>query len=166
MTKTIRFLSLLAAIAGLSLALPAVAQQPQSAADDQVAQLAQALGLTEQQQIDIRAVIEEYGPRIEALQEQAQLVQAELSDEVGHDYDEAAIRSNATRLGELTGEMTALSLLLQSKVQSLFTADQRAELEAQAQQQRQMQEEMMRQQYRQQQGQPGQGQPGQGQQDW
>lgn len=142
----------MALVAGLSLTLPAVAQMPQPAAEDQVAQLAEALGLSEQQQADIRAVIDEYGPQIESLQERAQRVQMELSDKVGHDYDEAAIRSGATRLGELTGEMTALSLLLQSKVQALFTAEQREQLEVQAQRQRQMQEQMMRQQF---QGQPG-----------
>jgi len=164
---TNRFLTLIALLAGLSLALPAMAQQPQSPAGDQVAQLAEALDLSEQQQTDIRAVIDEYGPQIESLQERAQRAQMELSDKVGHDYDEAAIRAGATRLGELTGEMTALSLLLQSKVQALFTPEQRQQLEMQAQRQRQMQEQMMRQQY-QQQGQPGAGQtgPGQPQQDW
>lgn len=145
-------------IAGLSIALPTMAQQPQSPAGDQVAQLAEALGLSEQQQSEIRAVIEEYGPEIESLQERAQRVQMDLADQVGHDYDEAAIRAGAMRLGELTGEMTALSLLLQSKVQAVFTAEQREQLEVQAQRQRQMQEEMMRQQF-QQQGQPGSGQP-------
>lgn len=163
MSTANRFLARVAFVIGLAVALPALAQQmpqAQSPADDQVAQLAEALGLSEQQQTDIRAVIEEYGPQIESLQERAQSVQMELSDKVGHDYDEAAIRSGATRLGELTGEMTALSLLLQSKVQALFTPEQRQQLEMQAQRQRQMQEQMMRQQYQQQQG------GGQPQQDW
>jgi len=152
-----RFLMLLAFVAGLSLALPAMAQQA-PAGGDQVDELAQALGLSEQQQSEIRAVIDDLGPQIESLQERAQRVQMELADKVGHDYDEAAIRSGAARLGEITGEMTALSLLLQSKVQAVFTPEQRSELERQAQRQRQMQEEMMRQQFQQQQG--------QSQQDW
>lgn len=160
--RFLTLMTLMTLVAGLSLGLPALAQQTPSPADDQVAQLAEALGLSEQQQTDIRAVIEEYGPQIESLQERAQTVQMELSDKVGHDYDESAIRSGATRLGELTGEMTALSLLLQSKVQALFTPEQREQLEMQAQRQRQMQEQMMRQQY-QQPGQPGSGPP---QQDW
>lgn len=153
-----RILMLLALVAGLSFALGATAQQP--AGGDQVEQLAEALGLSAEQQNEVRAVIDDLGPQIEALQEQAQRVQMELADKVGHEYDESAIRSGAARLGEITGEMTALSLLLQSKVQAVFTSEQRAELEMQAQRQRQMQEEMMRQQYQQQQGpQPGQGQP-------
>lgn len=143
-------LLLLALLIGLTLAQPALAQQAQG---DQVDELAQLLGLSEQQQAEIRAVIDDYGPQIEALQERAQRVQMELADKVGHDYDEAAIRAGAARLGEITGEMTALSLLLQSKVQAAFTAEQRAELEMQAQRQRQMQEDMMRQQFQQQQGQ-------------
>ncbi len=144
----------------LSVALPAAAQQ--SPAGDQVDQLAEALGLSEQQQTEIRAVIDDLGPQIEALQERAQRVQMELADKVGHDYDEAAIRSGASQLGEVTGEMTALSLLLQSKVQAVFTAEQRTELEMQAQRQRQMQEQMMREQMMQQgqQPQPGGAQPG------
>ncbi|MCC5888572.1 MAG: hypothetical protein JJT88_19215 [Gammaproteobacteria bacterium] len=154
---------LLVLAAGLSLTLPALAQQPAGA--DQVDQLAEALGLNAQQQTEIRAVIDDLGPQIEALQERAQRVQMELADKVGHDYDESAIRSGAARLGEITGEMTALSLLLQSKVQAVFTAEQRAELEMQAQRQRQMQEEMMRQQFQQQQGQQP-GQPGGAQPDW
>lgn len=161
MSVATRFLMVLALVAGLALAVPTMAQQP-PAGGDQVDQLAEALGLSEQQQTDIRAVIDDLGPQIESLQERAQRVQMELSDKVGHDYDEAAIRSGAAQLGEITGEMTALSLLLQSKVQAVFTAEQRAELEMQAQRQRQMQEEMMRQQY-QQQGQP---QPGGAQPDW
>ncbi len=132
---------------------PVLAQQPQGG--DQVDQLAAALGLSEEQQAEIRAVIEDLGPQIEALQQRSDQVQADLRGEVGHDYDEAAIRSRAAQLGELTGEMTSLSLLLQSKVQAVFSPEQREELERQAEQQRQMQEEMMRQQFQQQQQQGG-----------
>lgn len=153
----------LAAALTVLLAAPAQSQQaPQAAPQaqgDQVDQLAAALNLTDEQQAEIRATIDDLGPQIESLQEQAQQVQLELSEKVGHEYDEAAIRSGAARLGELTGEVTALSLLLQSKVQAVFTPEQRNELEMQAQRQREMQEEMMRQQFEQQQGQQPQGHP-------
>ncbi len=152
----------IAILGAFVLAQPALAQMAPGGGGDQVDQLAEAIGLTESQQSEVRAVIDDLGPQIEALQEQAEVVQAELRNQVGHDYDESAIRSGAARLGELTGEVTALSLLLQSKVQAVFTAEQRQELEVQAQRQREMQEQMMRQQFQQQQQQQGQPQ----QPDW
>lgn len=152
MNKLKRSALFTAFLTAIFFAQPAAAQQPP--AGDQVDQLAAALGLSDEQQAEIRAVIEDLGPQIESLQQRSEQVQADLRGEVGHDYDEAAIRSGAAQLGELTGEMTALSLLLQSRVQAVFSPEQRDELERQAQQQRQMQEEMMRQQFQQQQ-QPG-----------
>lgn len=148
----------IALLGAIVLAPSALAQMTAPGGEDQVDQLAEAIGLTDSQQAEVRAVIDDLGPQIEALQEQAEGVQVELRSHVGHDYDESAIRAGAARLGELTGEVTALSLLLQSKVQAVFTAEQRQELEVQAQRQREMQEQMMRQQFQQQQqqGQPQQ----------
>lgn len=152
-----RLLVLLAAMVTFMLAPWVQAQQapgagaPQQPQGDQVDQLAQALGLSEEQQSEIRALVEEMGDDIESRQGEAQRLQMELSELVGHEYDESEIRSKASRLGELTGEMTALSALLQSRVQAIFTPDQREELERQAQQQQQMQQQMMEQQQQQQQ---------------
>ena len=136
----------------VALALPASAQQaapPAPGQPDQVDQLAEALGLSEEQQDEIRGIIDELGPQIESLQQETQQVQMELRQHVGHDYDEQAIREGADRLGDLTGEMTALSLLLQSRVQEVFTEEQREELEMQAQRQREMEEQFHQQQQQQ-----------------
>lgn len=163
MTKT-RFLAMLAVLAMFVLSPWAAAQQAPGAGapqqqQDQVEQLAQALGLSEEQQSNIRSLVEEMGSDIESLQNEAQQIQMNLSEQVGHEYNESEIRSNAARLGELTGEMTALSAILQSKVQAIFTPEQREELERQAQQQQQMQRQMMEQQRQQQQAPQQQGQP-------
>jgi len=154
--KNITILTVAALALVLALALPASAQQAPAPApgpdqQDQVDQLAEALGLSEDQQEEIRGIIDELGPQIESLQQETQVVQMELREHVGHDYDEDAIREGADRLGDLTGEMTALSLLLQSRVQQVFTEEQREELEMQAQRQREMEEQFHQQQQQQQQ---------------
>ena len=54
----------------------------------------------------------------------------------------AAIRDNAEELGDVTGEIAALSALMQAKVDAVFTEEQRAELDRQMQEmQRQMQQQ-------------------------
>jgi periplasmic protein CpxP/Spy len=124
-------------------------QQPPGAPGDEIAQLGELIGLTEEQQTEIRGLMEEVRPEIEQLQMQAQLQQQELQRQVGPEYDESEIREAAERLGTLTGEMTALSVLLQSKIQAVFTDEQRAQLEQlvqQQQQQQQFEEQLQRQQ--------------------
>jgi periplasmic protein CpxP/Spy len=141
-------------LVGLAIAcfaiLPVLAQDAPAAAPDEVDQLAELIGLTDEQQTEIRDLMAEIGPEIQALQAQAQVQQQELQQQVGPDYDESEIRAAAERLGDLTGEMTALSVLLQSKVQAVFTADQRRQLQAlveqQEEQQRQLQEQIRQQQ--------------------
>ena len=135
---------------------PAAPAEPTSAAQqrpDQISQLAQMVGLTEAQVTQIRRIVDEITPQIESLQTQAQVVQGELSELAGPDFEEAAIRSKASELGDLQGEMTALSIILQSKVDSVFTEEQRQKLESiqqQQMQQQQMQQMQMQQQIQQQ----------------
>lgn len=123
----------------LALALPAFGQfgnpgeQP-----DEVDQMARFLGLDEEQQTGIRAVIEEISPQIQELEVQAEELYRELHEQSGHDFDEAEVRKTAARIGELTGEITALSVILQSRVEGIFTEDQRQRLEAMRRQQPQM----------------------------
>lgn len=152
---------LLTSLLALMLASPALAQQMQQpggepSADDQVDQLDQLVDLDDDQKTEIRQLLEEMQASIGEKEQEAQELQVQLSEQVGADYDEQTIRQDAERLGDLTGEMTADSILLQSKVEAVFTEEQRAKLDQQMEeQQRQM--EQMQEQLQQQQGE-GQGQ--------
>jgi Spy/CpxP family protein refolding chaperone len=134
------------ALIALGLSAPAMAQQS-GGQPDQVEQLAQMVGLSEGQQKDIRGILDEMQAEIQALNGQAQQLQQQIQGEIKPDYDESAIRENAKELGEVTGEIAALSTLMQAKVDSVFTEEQREELnkrmqqmQQQMQQQRQMQQ--------------------------
>ncbi|PXA05519.1 hypothetical protein DDZ13_01210 [Coraliomargarita sinensis] len=146
MKFTRQILSILALSMGVSLqtfaqAPAAPAQQP-----DQISQLAELVGLSDTQEQEIRDIVAEIEPKIERLQTEAQAVQAELVELSGPDFDEAAIREKASELGTLEGEMTASSIILQSKVDAVFTEEQRQQLEEMQRQQQQMQQQMRQQQ--------------------
>ena len=119
------------------------AQQP-----DQVDQLAQMVGLSDDQQTEIRGILEEMQAEIQALNTEAQQLQQEIQGQIKPDFDEAAIREKAAELGEITGEIAALSTIMQAKVDSVFTEEQREQLnqrmqqmQQQMQQRRQMQQQ-------------------------
>ena len=108
---------------------------------DQMEQLEQLLDLEESQQEEIRSLMETAERELAPKEQEAQALQANLAEQVGPDVDENAVRQDATRLGELTGEITAESILLQSRIEAVFTDDQRQRLDdAIAQQQQQMQD--------------------------
>lgn len=138
--------TLATALLALLLAGPALAQQAGGGQPDQVDQLTRLVGLDENQQKKIREILEGSQAEIATLQMEARELQQTLQEQAGPDYDEASIRKNAERLGDLTGEMTAMSVLLQSKVESVFTPAQREELERKMQQQQQMRQQQMQQQ--------------------
>jgi len=121
---------------------------------DEIDQLAQMVGLTEEQQTEIRSVVAEISPKIESLQAEAQQLQEKLYEMAGPNFVESEIRKEAAKLGQLSGEIVALSIILQSKVDQIFTDEQRDQLEAlqeQQMQQQMMQQQMMQQQMMQQQ---------------
>jgi hypothetical protein len=122
--KSLQLLALTALLTGfvlpLSAQVPGGPQQP-----DLVNQLTQMLDLNSEQQTEIRAIIFEFTPQIEALQLRAQSLQQDIQEQIGPDFDEAIIRKSAAKLGELSGKMTALSAILQSKVEQKFTEEQR-----------------------------------------
>jgi periplasmic protein CpxP/Spy len=136
-----------------ALAAPALAQQmPQGgppSAQDQVAQLDELVGLEANQEQELVALLGESQERIQSLEGEAQAVQMQLQESIGPEFDEAAIRRDAERLGQLTGDMTAESVLMQSRLQAALTQEQRDELERRMQEQqeqmRQMQEQMQQQ---------------------
>lgn len=154
MKLTLQILS--TTILGLGLAVQAFGQAPGQAPvaqaapaqqqPDQISQLAELVGLSEDQEKKIRGIVGEMEPKIEAYQSEAQSIQAELVEMSGPDYDEDAIRAKAAELGELEGKMTATSIILQSKVDAVFTKEQREELEAMQRQQQQRQQQMRQQQ--------------------
>jgi len=136
------------ALVALSLSAPALAQQAAGGQPDQVAQLAQMVGLSEDQQEEIRGILDGMQDEIGTLREEAKALQQKMQSEIKADYDEDAIRDHAEDLGEVTGEIAALSTLMQAKVDSVFTQEQRDELDKKMQQMRQQmqQRQMMQQQ--------------------
>ncbi|WP_153045479.1 Spy/CpxP family protein refolding chaperone [Marinobacter salexigens] len=142
------------ALVALSLSAPVLAQQagaaPQGSAaqTDQVGQLAQMVGLSDDQQKEIRDILEEMQGEIGTLREEARALQEQMQAEIKADYDEGAIREHGEDLGEVTGEIAVLSALMQAKVDSVFTQEQRDELDKKMQEMRQQmqQRQMMMQQ--------------------
>ena len=128
----------------------AIAQPGMATQGDQIDQLDQIVDLNDQQKQDLRALIAEMEPEIEANTREAQQLQRKMGEYVSADFDEDAIRADAARLGELTTAITVDSVLLQSKMQALMTEEQLATLDAairqQQQQMQQMREQMQRQQ--------------------
>ncbi|WP_228285689.1 MULTISPECIES: Spy/CpxP family protein refolding chaperone [unclassified Marinobacter] len=138
MQQVVKFIG--SALIALSLSATAFAQQPGQ--PDQVAQLAEMVGLSDDQQSEIRDIIDDMQGEIGELRQSAQNLQQKLQGEIKPDYNESAIRDNAEELGDVTGEIAALSALMQAKVDAVFTEEQRAELDRQMQEmQRQMQQQ-------------------------
>lgn len=138
MQQVVKFIG--SALIALGLSATAFAQQPGQ--PDQVAQLAEMVGLSDDQQSEIRDIIDDMQGEIGELRQSAQNLQQKLQGEIKPDYNESAIRDNAEELGDVTGEIAALSALMQAKVDAVFTEEQRAELDRQMQEmQRQMQQQ-------------------------
>jgi len=131
------------ALIALSLSANAFAQQaPGGGQGDQVDQLAEMVGLSDSQQAEIRGIIDEMQGEIGELRQSAQALQVQLQENIRPDYDESAIRDNAGELGKVTGEIAALSALMQARVDAVFSDEQREELDRRMQQmQRQMQQQ-------------------------
>lgn len=140
-------------LAGLTLSASAQMQggggQP-GEQPDQVEQLARMVDLSDEQQEEIRAAIEELEPKIEEAQSSAQEVHEELQDLAGPDFDEEKIHKKAKKLGELSGEITALQVILRSTVDKIMTEEQRNKLEEMQKQQQEMQQQMQQRQMQQQ----------------
>jgi|SRR5690554_1224788 len=133
------------ALVAISLSMPAFAQQAPGQ-PDQVDQLAEMVGLSDDQQTEIRGIIDEMQGEIGELRQNAQSLQQALQAEIKADYSESAIRDNAEKLGNVTGEIAALSALMQARVDAVFTEEQRDELDRrmrEMQQQMQQQQQMM-----------------------
>lgn len=142
--KLVKFIG--SALVALSLSAPTFAQQSPGGQPDQVSQLAQMVDLSEDQQTEIRGILEEMQESIGELRQDARSLQEDLQSQIKPGYDESAIRDQAARLGEVTGEIAALSALMQAKVDAVFTQEQRDELDRrmkEMQQQMQQQRQMM-----------------------
>ncbi|PCM43779.1 Spy/CpxP family protein refolding chaperone [Marinobacter sp. ANT_B65] len=125
------------ALVVLSLAAPALAQQAAGGQPDQIAQLAEMVGLSEDQQKEIRSILDSMQGEIGTLREEARALQEQMQKEIKAEYDEDAIRGYGDDLGDVTGEIATLSALMQARVDSVFTQEQRDELEKRMQKMRQ-----------------------------
>ena len=136
------------------MATPALAQEmpPQTAPtpQEQVAQLDEMVGLDQAQQDEIVGYLTELQQNVGQRHNDVQRLEQQLLEQAGPDFDETAIRQTATQLGELTAEIAADSVILQSRIEAALTQEQRDALDAAARQQeeemRQLQEQMMQQQ--------------------
>ncbi|GHC32728.1 Spy/CpxP family protein refolding chaperone [Aidingimonas halophila] len=144
--------SLAAALASIAISVPVMAQQMGGGApsvDDQVEQLDQIVDLDADQEEEVRSLLNQMQESRQQHSQESQELQQSLGEHVGADYNEAAIRSDAQALGDLTAEMTAERLILQSKMEAVFTQEQRdaldEEIAKQQQQMQQMQEQMQQQ---------------------
>lgn len=149
--NAIRLFALVILTAAFAHAAVAQQQMPGGGGQpDQVAQLAEMLDLSERQQSEIRGIIDDSQGELQELQAEAQALQIQLQEQIGPDFNESNIREDATRLGELSGQMIAINTLMQARVDSVFTDEQRTTLEQRMQemqqQQMQMQQQMQRQQ--------------------
>ena len=153
---TLKQVSLMVLLA-LGLSATATAQQaaPGQQQGDQVDQLDRMVDLNDDQKQELREMIKDSEGKITEMRKEAQQLQQALSDQIGPDYDEGEIRDNAEELGELTGDVTAESVLLQARIQDTLTEEQRATLEKRAQQQREQMRQMQEQMRQQQGGQQG-----------
>ena len=153
---TLKQMSLMVLLA-LGLSATATAQQaaPGQQQGDQVDQLDRMVDLNDDQKQELREMIKDSEGKITEMRKEAQQLQQALSDQIGPDYDEGEIRDNAEELGELTGDVTAESVLLQARIQDTLTEEQRATLEKRAQQQREQMRKMQEQMRQQQGGQQG-----------
>ena len=153
---TLKQMSLMVLLA-LGLSATATAQQaaPGQQQGDQVDQLDRMVDLNDDQKQELREMIKDSEGKITEMRKEAQQLQQALSDQIGPDYDEGEIRDNAEELGELTGDVTAESVLLQARIQDTLTEEQRATLEKRAQQQREQMRQMQEQMRQQQGGQQG-----------
>jgi Spy/CpxP family protein refolding chaperone len=140
---------LVPAVTALAFSVPAMAQQMGGggmgggtpSVDDQVNQLDKMLDLDDGQKDELNNLLTQMQDESSAKQQEARELQQQLSEHVQPDYDEAAIRADAERLGDLTAEMTADSVIMQSQIEDVFTQEQRDQLdEAMAQRRQQMQQ--------------------------
>ncbi|TVP75834.1 MAG: hypothetical protein EA353_13130 [Puniceicoccaceae bacterium] len=148
-TKILSCIALACALIAPMSAQMAPAQQPGGGQPDQISQLAEMIGLSSEQEAEIRDLVDTTTPKVEELQIKAQSLQTELQANAGHDYNEAEIKRIGKELGEVSGELSIQSILMQSKVEAIFTAEQRDELERLQQEQMQMQQQMQQQQMQQ-----------------
>ncbi|WOA30000.1 Spy/CpxP family protein refolding chaperone [Alloalcanivorax xenomutans] len=140
------------ALTALALSLPLAAQAQQAGQPDEVAQLASLVNLTDDQQKEIRGLIQSTDAEVRKLQAEARSLQEKLQGEVKPGYSERNITRTAKKLGEVMGEITGKTVLLQAQVESVMTEEQRAELQKKMEeQQRQMQQRMQQMQQQQQQ---------------
>ncbi|HCS28919.1 MAG TPA: hypothetical protein DIW43_15785 [Spongiibacteraceae bacterium] len=115
---------MLAALMLVSLPLAAGAV-PGAQLDEQVNQLDQIVNLDKAQKREIQKILEEASVKTEELQTEMQQLKQALGAEIVPNYNERAIRKNAKKLGEVSGEMTAESALLQARIQDALTEKQR-----------------------------------------
>ena len=71
------------ALVALTISAPAIAQQSPGGQPDQVAQLAQMVGLSEEQQTEIRGIIDDMQGEIGELRQDARSLQEDLQEQPG-----------------------------------------------------------------------------------
>ena len=107
---------------------------PQAQPREQVKQLDEAVQLDKEQERNIEKLLTDSRQKTDDIYGRLQALKMELGREIGPDFDEKAIRKKSKALGELSGELTAETALLQARIQDALTDEQRQTLLQRAQQ--------------------------------
>lgn len=134
--KLVKYAAAMSLALAMTLSSAAFAQPPAAGpgGGDQIDQLDQLVHLTDSQKQDMREMMHKTQATLADLGQQARESQMKLVASIKPDFDEDDIRENASELGELTGKISAETALLQARIQKALTAEQRAALEQQMQQ--------------------------------
>lgn len=95
-----------------------------------IERMTEKLDLTAQQQEQVRAIHDEYGPQMRALHKKLWESRQTLHDAVKNGASDADIEQMATAQGELHSELIVLHAKLQRRIRNVLTEEQRVKAEA------------------------------------
>jgi Spy/CpxP family protein refolding chaperone len=97
---------------------------------EMIEHMARALGLSEEQKTQIKALMENIGPAEEARHQKMEEIQKQLEAATANgQFDEAKVRDLANQQGQLHAEAIVEHERMKSKVFALLTAEQRVKAE-------------------------------------
>ncbi|WIO73874.1 Spy/CpxP family protein refolding chaperone [Porticoccaceae bacterium LTM1] len=91
--------------------------------------MAEKLQLTEQQREEMRAIHEEYGPRMKELMQSTRETRKALHEAKGSGASQSDIDALAKAQGEHQAEMISLRYEIHERMQAVLTEEQRAQME-------------------------------------
>ncbi len=122
--KTVLILLLAGAVLGTGVIATQAAER------GRLAERFAALGVTEEQKSELRAVLKKHLPEIEPLVQRCVAERRALRDRIrSESFDEAAIRAQAARLAAAEADLAVVRAKVAAEVRPLLTSEQHATLE-------------------------------------